>query len=211
MRSQKLFVGSATVFTCVSLASLSLAEPATTQGTPTAPQTPTATTTITPTVPETSTAPAAPTATTTTTSADTEAPATSTYTAPTRESTTLYERRGPNKAVLITGAALFVGTYATTAAITAGVNTKEDHDLYLPIVGPWINIANRSCDGDCSPTHNRNTVLIAGSGILQGVGAGMIITSFFLREKVPTATIAAGPMKITVVPTAGGMGAVGTF
>ncbi|HSO37164.1 MAG TPA: hypothetical protein VLT33_31780 [Labilithrix sp.] len=152
-----------------------------------------------------------PVATTTTTSADTEAPATSTYSAPTRESTTLYERRGPNKAVLITGAALFVGTYATTAAITAGVNTKEDHDLYLPIVGPWINIANRSCDGDCSPTHNRNTVLIAGSGILQGVGAGMIITSFFLREKVPTATIAAGPMKITVVPTAGGMGAVGTF
>jgi len=113
--------------------------------------------------------------------------------------------------VLITGGALLVGTYATTAGITAGANTKEDHDLYLPVVGPWINLANRSCDGDCSATHNRNTVLIAGSGVLQGVGAGMVIASFFIPEKVAAATIAAGPVKMQLVPTAGGMGAVGTF
>ena len=71
--------------------------------------------------------------------------------------------------------------------------------------------ANRGCGGDCTATHNRNTVLIAGSGVLQGIGVGMVLASFLIPEKVATATIAAGPVKMQVVPTAGGMGAVGTF
>ncbi len=39
----------------------------------------------------------------------------------------------------------------------------------------------------------------------------MVLASFLIPEKVATATIAAGPVKMQVVPTAGGMGAVGTF
>lgn len=216
MRSQKLFVAGATILTSLSVAGLSFADPPLTSPTTTA--TPTteidSQTVMTPSVPSVPAAgsPATtPTSTTTTTGADTEGPVTTTYTPPPRESTVITTRRRPNKAVLITGGALFVGTYATTAGITAGVNAKEDHDLYLPVVGPWINLANRSCEGDCTATHNRNTALIAGSGVLQGIGAGMVLASFFIPEKVASATIAAGPVKMQVVPTAGGLGAVGTF
>jgi hypothetical protein len=236
MRSHKPFVFSATMLASLTVAGLSFADPASTpQGathidtqttmTPSSPSVPASQTTITTTgtatgattssttVPAT-TAPATttvPTSTTTTTAADTEAPSSPTYTPPTAESTTVYRGQRPNRPLLITGGALLVGTYATTAGITAGANTKEDHDLYLPVVGPWINLANRDCNGDCTATHNRNTVLIAGSGVLQGVGAAMVLTSFFVPEKIPTATIAAGPVKMQVIPTAGGMGAVGTF
>ncbi len=229
MRSQKLFVVSATMFATLSIAGFSFADPpapmtpATSGTSPSAmapsASTPTSSTMPTTTAPTSTTpapiAPAAPmtdaTSTTTTTGADTEPPPSPTYTSPPRESTVLTTGKRPNRPILFTGGALFIGTYATTAAITAGSNTKEDHDLYLPVVGPWINLANRSCEGDCTATHNRNTVLIAGSGVLQGVGVGMVLASFLIPEKVATATIAAGPVKMQVVPTAGGMGAVGTF
>ncbi len=154
-----------------------------------------------PTVPATT-----PTSTTTTTSADpTAAPM-----APVeRDKVTLYKHQRPNKALLITGGSLLVSTYVTTAAVAAGEGSRADRDLYIPVAGPWINLANRES------TSTGDTVLIAGSGVLQGVGAAMTLASFLIPEKVATAQINAGPVKMHVVPTAsagaGGLGAVGTF
>jgi hypothetical protein len=125
---------------------------------------------------------------------------------------TLYEKRTPNKAVLITGGALLVGTYATTAALTAANGPTADKDLYIPVVGPWINIADRGSDRS---HETRDILLIAGSGVLQGVGAVLAVSSFFIPEKVPAARINAGNVKMQVTPTAGpgagGIGAIGTF
>jgi hypothetical protein len=132
---------------------------------------------------------------------------------PQHDSTVVYNRRRPNTALLITGGAVLVGTYATTAAFAAVNGPSTDKDLYIPIVGPWINLANRSCDGCTNET--RDTVLIAGSGVLQGIGTLMLVSSFFVPEKVPAARISAGNVKMTITPSAapsgGGLGAVGTF
>ena len=150
----------------------------------------------------------ASTSTTTTTSADTE----HTY-ASSSPDQVIYDKHTPNKAFLITGAALLVGTYATTAAVTAGNGNIGDHDLYIPVAGPWIDLAAR----DWSNTKNIDTVLIFGSGVLQGVGAGMAVASFFIPEKTAVATIhaKAGPVDMLIAPTAGGgmggVGAIGTF
>jgi len=131
---------------------------------------------------------------------------------PPGESTTVYQRHRPNTPLLITGGSLLVGTYATTAAVSGANGPVADRDLYIPIVGPWINIADRSTDRE---NNTRDTVLIAGSGVLQGVGALMLITSFFVPERVPAARISAGNVKMQVAPTAsmggGGVGAFGTF
>ena len=55
----------------------------------------------------------------------------------------------------------------------------------------------------------------AGSGVLQGLGAVLAVTSFFVPEKIPAAVVTAGPVKMHITPTAGaragGLGAVGTF
>jgi hypothetical protein len=160
--------------------------------------------------------PATPVSTTTTTAASDDpvalapAPATASA-APKAEGTTLYQKRTPNRFFLYVGGAALAGTYATTAVIAANNGSIGDHDLYLPVVGPWINLASR----DSSTTSTGDTILIVGSGVLQGVGAGMVIASLFIPEKYATATIAAGPVKMNVSPTAGagsgGVGAFGTF
>jgi hypothetical protein len=38
-----------------------------------------------------------------------------------------------------------------------------------------------------------------------------MVTSFFVPEKVPTARISAGNVKMQVAPALGGVGAIGTF
>jgi hypothetical protein len=133
---------------------------------------------------------------------------------PTGESTVVYNHQRPNKALLITGAALFASTYVTTAAFAGANGPVADKDLYLPIVGPWINLSERTAaSGRGNDT--RDVVLIAGSGVLQGAGAALLITSFFVPEKVPAARISAGNVKMQVSPQAGpgggGLGAIGTF
>ena len=114
--------------------------------------------------------------------------------------------------MLITGGALLIGTYVTTAAVSGANGPVADRDLYIPVVGPWINIADRSSNRD---NNTRDTLLIAGSGVLQGIGAAMLVTSFFVPESVPAARISAGNVKMQVTPTASagaaGLGAVGTF
>jgi hypothetical protein len=158
------------------------------------------------------------TGTTTLTSADDVAPMsptvplTRTRVEPSRDMT-LYNKRVPNTAVLITGGSLLVGTYATTAALAATNGPSTDKDLYIPVVGPWLNLVNRP-DTNTS-TETRDVILIAGSGVLQGIGAAMAISSFFIPEKIPAARITAGSVKMNITPTAapgaGGIGAVGTF
>ncbi len=101
----------------------------------------------------------------------------------------------------------------TTAALAGYNGEVGDKDLYIPIVGPWINIAERN--GNQYKDNTRDTLLIAGSGVLQGVGALMAVTSFFVPEKVPAARIQAGNVKMEITPQAGagggGIGAVGVF
>ena len=134
-------------------------------------------------------------------------------TPPSGESTVVYQKHAPNKAMLITGSSLLVSTYVTTAALAGYNGGIGDKDLYIPIVGPWINIADRT--PSTRNNNTRDTLLIAGSGVLQGVGALMAVASFFVPEKVPAARISAGNVKMEIMPTAaagsGGLGAVGTF
>lgn len=232
MRFQKLLIVSATMLASTTLAGLSFAD-----NTPsaTSPTTSSSVTVPNPTAPATSTTvttqaqtsmtpgattqqpPTTPTSTTTTTSAEdvsaaapmppvTSTPMTS------GETTTVYQHQRPNRPLLITGSALLVGTYATTAAVSGANGPVADRDLYIPIVGPWINIADRDTN---RPDNTRDTLLIAGSGVLQGIGAALIVTSIFVPESVPAARISAGNVKMQVTPTAGygsgGLGAVGTF
>ena len=157
--------------------------------------------------------------TTTVTSADnaTVTPSGTMSAPPTRETTTLYQSVRPNKAYLYTGGALFLGSYATTATLT-GVAANEDRpnvdrNLYIPVIGPWLHLAD---DGKTAGNSTADTILVAGSGVIQGAGIAMIIASFLIPEKVPAATIQAGNVKMHVTPMSmgragSGLGAVGTF
>lgn len=241
MRCSKLWPAAATVLACVSVASVSVADetkaPATTgvpanpsQGSQAAPSgtvkttttqttapapldangtmTPTPATSVPPaTPPESDVQPSTPSSTTTITQAEIAPPPI--IPPPEDRTTTVYRDKRPNTPLLVTGAALFAATYVTTAAVTASggrPNGVDDH-LYIPIAGPWINLARTEHE-------SRDDVLIVGSGILQGIGAGLAISSFFIPQKVEAARIDTRA-KVRITPTTyaggGGLGAVGTF
>ena len=127
------------------------------------------------------------------------------------DTVTLFQSIHPNRPLLFIGGAMFVGTYATSAVLTAS-NTENgggDKTMYLPVVGPWLHL--KDIDESTS-----DAIFIAGSGILQGVGLGMVIASLVVPEKIPAATIQAGRMKMNLTATSygkgsGGVGAVGSF
>lgn len=155
---------------------------------------------------------------TTTTAADRPSDTTAGPSAPEpreRDTVTVSRSITPNRPWLIVGGTLLVGSYVSTAVI-AGTQGRsvEDSNLLIPIAGPWLNLNNRRCDGCDGETGN--VAMVIGSGVLQGVGAGMMIMSFFIPEKIEAATIQAGPVKFHVAPTqvgrsGMGLGTVGAF
>lgn len=133
---------------------------------------------------------------------------------PPERDVTVYRKTRPNIPLLTTGGLLFAGSYVPTAIVGGTSDRSADRNLYIPVVGPWLNLADRQCDG-CEH-ESGNIALVILSGIGQGLGAGMTIASFLVPQKVAAATISAGNVKMNVVPTSvgkggAGLGAVGTF
>lgn len=128
----------------------------------------------------------------------------------------------PNRPMLFTGLTMLTATY--TASVIVGASSDKDVDkrLYIPVVGPWLDLGQRDCGlGDCGQTEDWNQALLIGSGVLQGVGTVLTVASFFAREETDRPanwrSAAAKPAKPTfqITPMSmragGGVGAVGTF
>lgn len=128
----------------------------------------------------------------------------------------------PNRPMLITGGALFAAGYVP--AVIVGAASDQDHDkrLYIPVVGPWLDMADRPCGiGDCSTREDVNQALLIGSGVAQGAGVALAIASLFVpedrddrRAKSPAPALAQKPQfKVTPISLrgGGGFGAIGTF
>ncbi|AKV04702.1 hypothetical protein AKJ09_11365 [Labilithrix luteola] len=133
---------------------------------------------------------------------------------PQERDVTVYRKTRPNIPLLTTGGLLLAGTYTATAIVGGTSDRQADKNLYIPVVGPWLNLADRQCDGCAHESGNIALVILSGIG--QGLGAGMTIASFLIPQKVAAATITAGNVKMNVVPTSvgkggAGLGAVGTF
>lgn len=132
----------------------------------------------------------------------TSAPLT-TSTSTDRPSYELKENRHPNRPLLFTGGAIFAGTYGATVIATGANGGAPDRSLYIPVVGPWLHLADRNGDEG----HTGETFLIGASGVLQGAGVALMLASVFIPEKRSVGVISAGPVKMMVGPT----GAVGKF
>jgi hypothetical protein len=129
---------------------------------------------------------------------------------PVAESTTYYI--APNAYMIGTGIFVFAGAYIPAVAVAASSSVNADHHLYIPIVGPWIDIANRpacgpgsiSCDNETT-----NKVLLGISGVFQGLGALTAIGGFFVPQRhtvITTAKADKPPNKPTIHFTPGQMG-----
>jgi hypothetical protein len=85
---------------------------------------------------------------------------------------------GPNWGLLTSGLILFGGTYTASFVVAATSGHAGDQALYAPVVGPWLDIANR-CPNGCNDDAGRK-VLLGFDGVVQGIGVLAVITSFFV-------------------------------
>jgi hypothetical protein len=149
-----------------------------------------------------------PVSTTTTTAAPYQAGPTADY----------YERETtirPNRPLLATGIGIFAVGYGASA-VTAAVSDRDaDKNLFIPVVGPWLDLADRDCDRNpCHGNEDLNKAMIITSGVVQGAGVLIGVGSLFIPEKVETKRVAVQP-KLRFTPLSlgrgAGFGAVGTF
>ena len=125
---------------------------------------------------------------------------------------------GPNSALLGSGLFAFGVPYVASVVVASTSSEGADKNLYIPVVGPWTDLANRggcggfgqrSCDNETA-----NKVLLVADGIFQGIGALEIVGAFLMPE-TRTVTVASEP-RVVVGPssvgrTGYGLAAVGTF
>jgi hypothetical protein len=159
--------------------------------------------------------PQQPTSTTTTTAAP--------YTPPGGEqySERTIEKR-PNRTLLSTGVGRFLVSYVPSIVAGAVSDREADKNLFIPVVGPWLDLADRGCDGS-RPCGDREDIakamiitsgVVQGAGVLLGIGSLIIPESTRVEERRSTAKVAPKP-EVRVAPVSfgagAGLGAVGRF
>jgi hypothetical protein len=116
-----------------------------------------------------------------------------------------HERYMPNRYLLASGLLVFGIPYTASVIVAATSGNPGDQHLYLPIVGPWLDIARRpgcpAANVDCD-TETSNKVFLGIDGVLQGLGTLQFIWAFLRPEHEVFTTVAATryPPKMTFLP-----------
>ena len=126
----------------------------------------------------------------------------------------------PNRKLLMTGLVVFGAPYIASMGIAATSQHQGDSNLWIPALGPWVDLGARggcpSGSTDCG-NETGNKALLVADGILQTVGAFEIIGAFIWPETVEVTTVgkADGPLVHFTPGKVGrdgyGMAAVGQF
>lgn len=110
------------------------------------------------------------------------------------------EEKTPNIGLITGGAVMFGVPYAASVVVAAASDRPSDHNLYIPLAGPWMDLAKRgSCVGTRCESETGNKVLLVADGIFQGVGALEIVAGFLF----PSTRTVARTAGVHVTPTAG--------
>ncbi len=124
----------------------------------------------------------------------------------------------PNTGLLGTGAGLFVLSYAPSAVIGATSNRDEDKRLFIPVAGPFLDLAERDCRArPCGENEDIAKAALITSGAVQGAGALMALGSLFIPEEKTVKTKPAEEAKpsVKILPVSfgagAGIGAIGRF
>lgn len=126
----------------------------------------------------------------------------------------------PNRTLLSTGVGIFVVSYGASAVAGAISDRESDKNLFIPVVGPWIDLGDRNCS-TAEPCGNRediNKAMLITSGVVQGAGVLMALGSLIIPETTSvkeTRTTAKNKPTVAVAPVSfgagAGLGAIGRF
>ena len=90
-----------------------------------------------------------------------------------------------------TGLVTFGLAYGASVIVAAGSSHAGDNRLYVPVLGPWLDLGSRgtcpvekqSCDSETT-----NKVLLVGDGIIQAAGAITMFSGLLLPDHHVVAT-----------------------
>jgi hypothetical protein len=123
---------------------------------------------------------------------------------------------GPNPYLLRSGLFTLGLSYAPALVVAIESDFHADDHLYIPVAGPWLDLANR---GDSeSDNETVNKVLLVTDGVFQGLGALQVVAALAFPGS-SAVTVAGGKpdsdVSVSLTPArfAGGQGvlAVGEF
>jgi len=123
-----------------------------------------------------------------------------------------HEYVGPNRALLMSGTIVAGVPYLASVGVAASSNHDGDNNLYIPVIGPWLDIGSRKdCPVGSSACDNEtaNKFLLGADGVLQAVGALQIIGSFMFPETRSVTTVAATKYTPALTLTPSKMGKTG--
>jgi hypothetical protein len=125
----------------------------------------------------------------------------------------------PNRAMIMTGLFTFGQAYLASVGIAATSPHPGDANLWVPAIGPWLDLGARpGCpsSADCR-NENDNKALLVVDGVLQTFGAIQLVGAFVWPETVRVTRIPVSSRTSVVVQPwrsdRGGLGlaAVGHF
>ena len=121
----------------------------------------------------------------------------------------------PNVPLITSGFITFGIPYTISVFVAATSPRDEDRTLFIPLVGPWIDLASRRCGavgGTCSGETAEKAGLIV-DGIFQGLGVLTMASGFLWRSR--SVRVAQKASIDWVTPwasgTGGGLTAIGHF
>lgn len=101
-----------------------------------------------------------------------------------------HESRNDQSANGLIGAGVFIlaSSYLTATVVAESSDLKADQQLYVPVAGPWLDLARRPiCNAYSCGTEFANRALIATDGLLQGLGAFMTLVGLLTLDDDPDA------------------------
>ncbi|MCE9576940.1 MAG: hypothetical protein K8W52_27585 [Deltaproteobacteria bacterium] len=88
-----------------------------------------------------------------------------------------------NMTMFSSGALIFVGTYSASAIVAGTSDRKGDDRLFVPVLGPWLDLADRgACPIDQQTCDSETTakVLLVADGVFQAAGLLAMVDGIFI-------------------------------
>jgi hypothetical protein len=127
-----------------------------------------------------------------------------------------WQEQVPNANLVGSGLLTLGLSYGTSVVVGATSDRASDQFLFVPLAGPWMDLATRDCRGaPCDLDEVGNRVLLVANGIVQAAGALEILAGFAMPVTRTVTRVAQVPKGVHVTPTAGpgavGLAAYGAF
>jgi hypothetical protein len=110
----------------------------------------------------------------------------------------------PRDVAALSGFALFGVAYSNSVLVALLSDRASDRKLYIPVVGPWLDLGERDCAAQpCSLPWLSGTLLVV-DGVVQGAGVALLAASLFLPDRPPDVGVGAARVEVWPVRLASG-------